>query len=264
MPQDVLDPDASGKAINASAAIVDLQTGVLRDNIMQFIKTTGEIYLGMASEIYDHERFVKITNLDGSDKSVLLKQYILHPKYDRFVRINDVSKMKLEVVVDTGPSFATRKRETVDLLSEILKSTVPDSPYFPLLYAGIIENVEGPGLDDLKKFNKEQMIKQGFKKPETEEEIAMVTESQQGDPLATAQTESLIKNIDSQTLLNSATAKDKEVETQKTMIDIQKVQSDIEKQTVEIETKKLENRLVESGVMEALNLAMPGAQVNGQ
>jgi hypothetical protein len=251
MPQDVLDPDASGKAINAAVAQVDLQTGVLRDNIMQFIKTIGEIYLEFASEIYDHERFVRIVNLDGSDKTILLKQYVLHEKYDKFVRINDVSQMKLDVVVDTGPNFATKRRETVDVLNQIIQNTESGSPYFPLLYAGIIENVEGPGLDPLKKFNKKQMILQGFVEPETEEEKAMLQQAQQAQD-GGAQEQALIENINSQTMLNQASAADKQVETQKTAIEIEKLQSDIRNQDAETEAQKLENRLVESGIMKAM------------
>jgi hypothetical protein len=259
MPQDVLDPDASGKAINAAISQVDLQTGVLRDNIMQFVKTVGEIYLGIASEIYDHERFIRIVNMDGSDKTILLKQYVLHGKYDKFVRINDVSKMKLDVVVDTGPSFSTRRRETVDVLNQIIQNTDSGSPYFPLLYAGIIENVEGPGLDALKKFNKQQMILGGFAEPETEEEMAFYQQAmQQKSGAADAQQQALIANINSQTQLNQASAADKQIEAQKTMVEIEKLKSDIKQQDADTEAQKLENRLIESGIMKAMG-GMPKA-----
>ena len=252
MPQDVIDPNASGKAINAVLGQVDLQTGILRDNVVQFFKNIGEIYLGMASEVYDDERFTKVANLDGSDKTVLLKEYVLHPKYDRFVRINDVSNMKLEVTVDVGASFATRKRETVDVLGEMIKNTESTSPYFPLIYGAMIENVEGPGLEIIKKFNRNQMIQLGYQDPETDEEIEEFQMAQQQANQPAPEQEALVQNINSQTMLNAANTKDKEAETAKTIIDIKKVESDIIAQDVETEAQRIENRLVETGIVEML------------
>jgi len=253
MPQDVMDPNASGKAINAVLGQVDLQTGILRDNVVQFFKNIGEIYLGMASEVYDDERFTKVANLDGSDKTVLLKEYVLHPKYDRFVRINDVSNMKLEVTVDVGASFATRKRETVDVLGEMIKNTESTSPYFPLIYGAMIENVEGPGLEIIKKFNRNQMIQLGHQDPETDEEIEEFQMAQQQANQPPPEQAALIENINSQTALNAASTKDKEVEAAKTLVDIEKVKSDIEAQRVDTEAQKIENRMVETGIMELMN-----------
>jgi hypothetical protein len=179
MPQDTLDPDASGKAINAIMKRVDMQTAVLMDNISLCIKTVGQIYLGMASDIYDDERFIKLVGEDGTEKDALLLEYVLHPKVDKFVRINDVKNMKLDVVVDTGASYANQRRETVDTLNQLLQNTGPDSPYLPLIYASIVQNMEGSGLDAIKKFNRNQMILQGIEKPETDEEKELLEQASQ-------------------------------------------------------------------------------------
>ena len=179
MPQDTLDPDASGKAINAIMKRVDMQTAVLMDNISLCIKTVGQIYLGMASDIYDDERFIKLVGEDGTEKDALLLEYVLHPKVDKFVRINDVKNMKLDVVVDTGASYANQRRETVDTLNQLLQSTGPESPYLPLIYASIVQNMEGSGLDAIKKFNRQQMILQGIEEPETDEERALLEQASQ-------------------------------------------------------------------------------------
>jgi len=180
MPQDTLDPDASGKAINAMIQRVDMQTAVLMDNISLCTKTVGKIYLGMASEVYDTERFIKLVGEDGSEKDALLMEYVLHPKVDKFVRINDVKAMKLDVVVDTGASYANQRRETVDVLGQLLQNIPQGSQYEPLILAGIIENIEGAGLEGIKKFNRQQQILQGTIKAETEEDLEFVqSQSQQ-------------------------------------------------------------------------------------
>jgi len=187
-PQDVIDPDASGKAINAAIGRVDMMSQVLMDNIAQCVKNVGQIYLGMASQVYDEERFVKLLNEDDTEREVLLMQYVPHPKLNKFVRINDVTEMQLEVIVDTGPTFATRRRETVDVLSQLIQTTPEGSPYISLLYAGLVENIEGPGLQDVKKFNKMQMLVQGLREPENEEEALLLAQirEQQNAPDPTA------------------------------------------------------------------------------
>lgn len=179
MPQDTLDPDASGKAINAMLQRVDMQTAVLMDNISLCTKTVGKIYLGMASEVYDSERFIKLVNEDGTEKDALLLEYVLHPKVDKFVRINDVKNMKLDVVVDTGASYANQKRETVDVLSQLLQNIPNGSRLEPLIISGIVENIEGSGLDGIKKFNRQEQLLQGVIEPETDEDIEFMQKAQE-------------------------------------------------------------------------------------
>jgi len=180
-PQDTIDPDASGKAINAMIKRVDMQTAVLMDNIAMCVKTIGKIYLGMASEVYDEKRFVKLVNEDGSEKDALLMEYVIHPKVNKMVRINDVRNMNLDVVVDTGASYANQRRETVDTLNQLLQNTEANSPYIPLIYSTIVENMEGSGLDAIKRFNKQQMMLQGLVEPETDEDKAFIESQNQPD-----------------------------------------------------------------------------------
>ena len=180
-PQDTIDPDASGKAINALIARDDMSTATLRENISAFMKTVGKIYAGIASEVYDTQRFIKLVGENGVEKDVLLMEYVMHPKVNQFVRINDVKNMRLDVVIDTGTSYANQRRETVDSLSGLAQSTAPDSPYMPLIYGAIVENMEGAGLEAIKKFNRKQLILIGAAEPETEEEMLLVEQSQQQD-----------------------------------------------------------------------------------
>jgi len=180
-PQDTIDPDASGKAINAMVKRSDMQTAILMDNISLCIKSVGKIYRGMASEIYDNKRFVKLVNEDGTEKDALLMEYVLHPKVDKMIRINDVKNMKLDVVVDTGASYANQRRETVDTLNQLLQFTDANSPYIPLIYSTIVENMEGSGLDAIKRFNKQQMMLQGLVEAETDEDKSFIESKNQPD-----------------------------------------------------------------------------------
>jgi len=184
-PQEVTDPEASGKAINAARVVEDMVTYTLLDNIAEMMVNVGKIYHSMADEIYAEQRFEKLVAEDGTDTSVLLQQYVLDRRQQRFVRVNDIVDKTFEVIVETGPSFASRRRETAELLKDILSNTATDSAYHPVLYAALIENVDGPGMEGVKKFNKKQKILLGIEEPESEEEILMVQQmSQPKEPSA--------------------------------------------------------------------------------
>lgn len=221
-PQEVLNPEASGKAINAVAARVDMQTAVLMDNIKKFLKRTGQVYVSISKHIYDDTRTVVLLNEDDTEREVTLFESQMGED-GIFRTINDPVSGSFEVVVDTGPSYATKKRETVATLAEILQNTPAESPYFAFLYSAIIENVDGIGLDPLRDFNRRQMLIQGFRKPENEEEAKLLQQIQsqqnQPDPLTESQVKLLLaeaqksaaeaQESQSKNVVNLATAREK-------------------------------------------------------
>lgn len=178
-PQDTLDPDASGKAIGAIQTRVDMQTAILFEHIAKSMRRCGEVYRSMSEEILDSQRFVTILNEDDSEELVQLFEWVIDDETGEPVEINDLTKGKFETIVDVGPAFASRRRETVNTISEIMQNTDSNSPYMPMLYSVLLDNVDGEGLSDIKDFNRQQAIIQGFKKAETDEEKAMVQQIQE-------------------------------------------------------------------------------------
>ena len=178
-PQDVLDPQASGKAINAMIARVDMNTFVLMDNIAKSLKRAGEVYRSIAGEINDVDRVVNLIQEDGTEKEAHLFEIVIDEETGKAKAINDVTKGVFEVVVDTGPAFSSRRRETLESIKDIMSVTPPDSPYFPFLFSELINNIDGVGLQGLKDFNSQQMLTQGLRQPENDEERAIVQQIQQ-------------------------------------------------------------------------------------
>ena len=229
-PQDSIDPDASGKAINAVQARVDMQTAILFENVAKSMRRCGEVYRSIAADIYDKQRFETILKEDDSENVVQLFEWVIDEETGKPVEINDITKGKFEVVVDTGPAFASRRRETVNTISEIMQNTAENSPYMPMLYTILLDNVDGEGLEDVKKFNRQQAIQAGYKDPETDEEIAMVEalRNQQGQPdeqqkllqAAAAQAEAEARERDSKATLNISTAEKNQALTQQILSDI--------------------------------------------
>ena len=180
-PQDIMDPKTSGKAINAAISRVDMNTFVLMDNIAKSQKRAGEVYRSIAGEINDTERMVNLIEQDGTEKSAQLFELIIDEETGQSKAINDIrnGEAVFEVVVDTGPAFASRKRETLETFKDIMAITPPDSPYTPFLYSGIIDSIDGVGLEGLREFNSRQKLIQGLRKPETDEETAIVKQAQE-------------------------------------------------------------------------------------
>jgi len=179
-PQDVMDPEASGKAINALIARVDMNTFTLMDNIAKSLKRGGEVFKSMAAEIHDVEQAINIIKEDGTDGQVNLHEIIIDEETGKAKAINDISSGVFEVIVDTGPAFASRKRETLEMLKDIMTITPPESPYMPFLYSELIDNLDGVGMKDLRDFNDNQKLITGLRQPENEEEAAQVKAVQEG------------------------------------------------------------------------------------
>ena len=133
--------------------------------------------------------------------------------------------------MDTGPSFANKRKEIVQTITEVLANTPPESEEFTLLYSLLIENLDGEGLEDFKKFSRKNQILKGFKEPESDEEKAMLqqaqeqanqsNEQQQLMQAAAKQAESEARERDSKVTLNLASAENKQADTQKILSEIE-------------------------------------------
>ena len=184
-PQDALDPEASGKAIRAVLQRVDLKTSTLTDNVRSALAWAGEVYRWMAKDVYGDPRPLKVLNEAGEPSKVNLFDMIIDEETGKPEIINDISRGAYEVVVKLGPSHQTQRQETREDLRSLLESLPQESPYYPVLLALILENTDGVGLDELKKFNRRMMLQLGIREPETDEEKAVVAALQQQQQSAT-------------------------------------------------------------------------------
>jgi hypothetical protein len=105
----------SGKALNARATQGQIATFNYPDNMAKAHKRTGEIFIKMAPKIYDTERVVRTLGADGSEKFVTLNT--IDPATGE--KINDLSRGKFDIVVNTGPSFQTKRQEAAETLTQM-------------------------------------------------------------------------------------------------------------------------------------------------
>lgn len=240
-PQDTLDPDASGKAIQALIKRENMKTYTINDNIINSVEWMGEIYQSIASEIYDSKRIMRTIGQDGTESQVQLFKEMQDEKTGALIQGNTLRGRKFKAYPDTGPQYETLREQTVEDLKGMMKLMIDagqaGAKYVPLMATMMLENMSGVGLTSLKKMVRQDMILQGLQDPETDEEKAMVAQvqqqAQQPDPQqqlmeAAAQQQiseaqkfqSEARNLDSKSIDNLAAARKKVAETRKILSEV--------------------------------------------
>lgn len=174
-----------------------LMNGVTEDEIWQYIGTAS--YFD-PEELYSAREFYQDTINAFYGK----QQYLFNPPWeslaDKFqfreaeltlvngvnghgktevIALNDLSQGNYEVTVDVGQSFATRRDATVKSLLSMLALIPPGTPKHDLVSSMILDNMDGEGMDDLKEYNRNQLLLSGVIKPRTPEEQQMVEQAKQ-------------------------------------------------------------------------------------
>lgn len=178
-----MQPNQSGRAIEMIQQRLDMQVFIYMDNFCKTIARVGEIWLSMAQELYvDEGRKMKAIGPNGEPGQIELMQ----PKVDENGQgylANDLSKAKLSVRADVGPSSSSRRAATVRALSAVLETT-QDPQTQTILTAMIMMNMEGEGLSDVRQYFRRQLVQMGAVQPTEEEkqQLAEAQANQQPDP----------------------------------------------------------------------------------
>lgn len=186
LPQDIADPDVSGKAVYALQNRLDQQAVLFMDNFKHAKRRDGEIFASMAAEIYDAPRMVTVTKPDGTSSRQPMMAQVLDRDTGNLVSLNDLSGLEFEVLATIGPSFTLQKDQTLERIERIMDKLQPGDPVHHLLQLQYLSLVDGIDMAPVRKFVNRQMILQGYKEPETAEEHALIEQAaaeQQGpDP----------------------------------------------------------------------------------
>ena len=207
----------SGKAILAQQAMGDRGTYIFSDNLAKSIQHTGAILADLIPKIYDTERMVRVLNIDGSSEDAqinvaaldALGQPVVDQQTGKTVMVNDLSLGKYDVVIESGPSYHTQRQESAQQLIDLAQS----SPVFEQVAIDLIaKNLNVLENDELTKRIRRVMIKNGTVEP-TEEEIEEMGLNQPQQPSASEQ--ALLDSVESQIVLNTSTAINKDADTEK-------------------------------------------------
>jgi hypothetical protein len=158
----------SAKAVELIQTRLDMQTFIYMDNFAKAMKRCGEVWKGMAQELYDEEgRKMKTVGVDGAEDEIEIMKPVMDDGQTSYE--NDLTAGRFDVVTDVGPSFVTRRDGTVRALSGVLQFA--QDPQERAAITGVIfQNLDGEGLSDLKEWNRKRLINMGVIKPTDEEQ----------------------------------------------------------------------------------------------
>ena len=176
-------PERSGAAIRARQGPGDVGTFDFYDNLIRAVKYSGKVINDMIPTYYDTERDVRIRNADDTESFVpinttagsAMKKMGKEPgKYAGMdlmglgqqikekgagASYNHIKEGKYDIVVDTGPSYATQRAEASDML---IKFAQADQRI--MQYAGdlVFKYQDFEGADEISK-RLEKTLPQGMK-----------------------------------------------------------------------------------------------------
>lgn len=229
---DVLGNQQEGEKLRANtseAAIelvqnkIDQQSYVYFDNHCIAMKRCGEIWLSMAREIYTEKgRKMKLIDDKGMRSSIEL----LRPNIVDDVQVieNDLTDAKMEVVVDVGEAYASKREKTVSNLTKLLPVVASTDPaQASLITSTIMYNMDGEGIGDLRDYNRKKLVVAGVIEP-NEQEIQEMSQQQPAPP-------------DPQSMYLMAEAENSRAKAQLSQVNAAKAVAEAKK--TEVETAKL-------------------------
>jgi hypothetical protein len=182
LPQDIADPDVSGKAVMALQSRLDMQSVVFQMHYKHAKRRDAEVYASMAAEIYDTSRKVQLTKADGTTQEAEAMQAIVDKESGQIVIINDLTQAEFNIYSKVGPDYKSQKEQTVDRLERLMASIDPSDPMRRFMLLKVLMLMDGTDFDDMREYANLQLVLAGVKTPETpEEEQALQAAQQQGD-----------------------------------------------------------------------------------
>ncbi len=192
--KDVLGNAEAGEQVRANVAAetvaavqqrLDMQTFIYVSNFAKAMKRCGEIWLGMAREVYVEEgRAMKTVDAEGAASAVELLQPTIGDT-GAVEMANDLSRARFDVAVDVGPSSQSKRSATVRTLTPLI-AVASDPQTKAVLEALAMMNLEGEGVSDVRAFFRKKLVQMGAAKPTEEEaqEMAAAMQNAQPDPQA--------------------------------------------------------------------------------
>lgn len=161
-----------------------MQTYIYMSNFAKSVKRAGQIWLSMAQEVFVEEgRKLKGIGEKDNVRTIELMKSRMNPDTGKIEYDNDLSNANFDVTVSVGPSSVSRRAATVKELTNMMQLT-QDPETLQVLTGMAMMNMEGEGIDDVREYFRDKMLKMGVVRPTEEEaqELAAQLENQQPSP----------------------------------------------------------------------------------
>ena len=233
--------ETSGVAIAARKQESDVSTFTYADNLARSIRRAGNILIDLIPKIYDTERAVRILNEDDTTTGVVINERTIDEAGKEII-VNDLSVGKYDVVVNTGPSYSTKRTEAAEGMMQ-LASAMPDSA--AMFLDLIVQNLDWPGADEIaKRFRK--MLPPGMVENEEGEE-------EQVDPAQEAAQQAQEAEMAAQQAAQQREDAEAQAKIEKTMAEAADIQAETEGQKLENAKLALELAVADGALEDVLN-----------
>ena len=135
--------ETSGRAIMARQREGDVSTFHFIDNLSRAIKYAGRCLIDLIPAVYDKPRMLRVLGEDGSVRNVAV-----NGQPDEYGQVYELARGKYDLVVDTGPSFTSKREEASNFLLETIRANPATSP---LLMDVAVRNMDFPEAEKVAK-----------------------------------------------------------------------------------------------------------------
>lgn len=220
--------NVSAKAIELVQARLDMQAFIYISNARKAHYRAGQVWLSMAKDLYTKERRqLSGLNQDGESVFHTIMRPVVNKTTETSQYENDFTKANFGMRVEIGPANSSRRQALVrNLLSVMAIANDPETNQ--VLAAMIMMNLEGEGVQEVRKYYREKLIGMGVVEP-TRAEVIEFQQKHGGDKpdpqsqyltAAAGQANAEAAKARMDTILNSAKATKLHADTIKTMSEV--------------------------------------------
>lgn len=232
------DSDAkSGRALNAQRQQGDMATFHFPDNLAKSIRHAGRVIVEMIPKIYDTTRVVRILGEDGSTDYARLDPSSPEAVQKQMNERGEVEKIynigvgKYDVTVTTGASFATKRQEGAEFITQLVQ-TSPD--LMPIVGDLLFKAMDMPYSEDISERLKKMMPPQLQEQPEGGESQEVMQVKQQAQQIIEQLTQQL------QAAEQAMAEADQEAQGLVAKAENAQGKAEVDAAKIELEAKKLE------------------------
>jgi hypothetical protein len=121
--------ETSGKAILARERQSDVGSIVYQDNFARAIRHTATIINDLIPHVYDAERSIRILGIDGKEELIEINKAVPGDGFENTEQVlNDITLGAYDVVMETGPSFSTRREEAREGMNSFIQAAPQAAP----------------------------------------------------------------------------------------------------------------------------------------
>ncbi|MFA5166744.1 MAG: portal protein [Candidatus Paceibacterota bacterium] len=148
--------EQSGKAILSQQRQASIGNFHFSDNFSRSLKHAGRIINEMLS-IYDTQQVMQVIGEDNSQKTIVIDPNApeayqeLQDKDGKTIEVYNLSKGKYSCVVDTGPSYATKRQESAESMMQMAQA---DEQLMAVAGDIVYQNLDWPQAEEIAKRKK--------------------------------------------------------------------------------------------------------------